>query len=143
MRLFNDEMHMGKNIRKTIDSTWDAVEHYFTGGGEAVNLGINTKNALLNNSEFQKHHNRILTGQTERMSGNFGVNLRDDIFHVGDTRIDYSITCSASACNVDYTLFSGDAFANPFDIGIEISTPYRYMPQSINYNFNKPNEKYY
>ena len=92
--------------RKVIDSTREAIDHYRNGNGETVELGSNIKNALTTSGEQQYRSNRIKTGQTSSLSGNYGVDLTGDVFHVGDTTVQYNTVCSDGSCTTTYTGFT-------------------------------------
>ncbi len=74
------------NSHETVDSTIDAVAHYYFGNGEPTNLGSKTIDALLTNTGFQSEIQKIESGD-RKPSDNISVNLTDQIFHVGRTRV--------------------------------------------------------
>lgn len=96
-----------------MENSMQALKHYFTGGGIAVSLGNNTIDALISSDEFQARHQRIITGKTTALSGNFSVNLEGSIFHIGRTNVDYSIHCVNGICTVTYDMFVRDGFWDP------------------------------
>jgi RHS repeat-associated protein len=95
----------------TIDNTKEAFIHYFNGDGAPVTLGPSSISAIWNSEEFQLRHSRIVTGQTTRLIGDFGVNMEGLVFHIGKTNVDYAINCSIGNCTVTYDLFV--TFPNP------------------------------
>ena len=73
------------------------------------------------------------------MDGLYGVNMTRDMFHVGDTGIQYDTQCNNGMCTTTFKgfvqednatgLIVPDAFDDPIDIGIEVGgTPYDYKP---------------
>ena len=54
---------------RVIDSTLQAVHHYFTGKGETVELGPKTRELLMTHPEQLRRSERIRTGKTPRLSG--------------------------------------------------------------------------
>ncbi len=147
-----------------IDNTTQAFDHYFFGKGVPVGLGPNTVNALLNNSGFTTRHNRIISGQTSLMKGNFSVDMTKNVFHVGKTNVNYSINCASGNCNVIYDLFVNDGFWDvdfldekviggwlgikkyqPDGLGPNLERfggqPYPYIPSTVIYSFPNPGYK--
>lgn len=89
-----------------IDSTKDAVKHYLKGNSEPVELGPKTKSALENSKEQKYRSDRIRTGKTTLLSGNYGVDLTFKIFHVGATAVQYKTECNGGDCTTTYTGFT-------------------------------------
>lgn len=137
------------------------MRHYLFGNGEIAWLGNSTIEKLINSEKFQYHHNRIISGKTEDLSGDFSVDLEGEVFHVGNTNVDYSIFCEGDNCSVMYTMFARDGFwdvdyADEFIggriLGIERyktdgmgpnlerigGTPYPYMPIIGTFLFPNP-----
>jgi hypothetical protein len=147
-----------------ISNTSEAYNHYKNGDGEPALLGLSAIDAVLNNDEFKYHHNRIILGLTEKTFGNFGVNIEFALgcFHIGDTRIDYSVSCLGQTCTVTYTFFSQDGFWDVDEvtefcfswsscIGLPFEpdgpgplyefnncTPFPYVPVNMQFNFPNP-----
>jgi hypothetical protein len=144
-----------------IDDTNQAWDHYFHGNGSAVGLGPNTVNSLLNSRAFKYRHNRIITGQTRSLIGDFSVNMTRRVFHLGNTNVNYSIHCASGDCNVIYELFVNDGFWDvnfinekvigdwlgkdryqPDGLGpnleLDGGTPYPYIPTIQIYTFPNP-----
>jgi len=123
--------------KKIVDSTSEAVSHYYNGGGEPVELGIRTKLALRTNQAQINHLQNIVSGRTSSLTGNYGIDLTTSTvtFHVGDTRVDYFTTCGGSSCTTTFVGFSGDGFWDIYggndyggpqgELG---GTPYAYKP---------------
>ncbi len=130
---------------RVIDSTLQAVHHYFTGKGETVELGPKTRELLMTHPEQLRRSERIRTGKTTRLSGNYGVDMQDDMFHLGETPVDYDIVCDGRNCTVTYRAFVRDGFWDPFvnadGIGpraeIPGGTTYRYKPFVWTENFTR------
>ncbi|RNC83394.1 MAG: hypothetical protein ED557_11935 [Balneola sp.] len=146
---------------KEVDSTTEAVAHYYNGNGESVDLGPETVDALVNSEKFDEVHSKIVSGETELLDGDFSVDLTDDIFHVGRTNVNYFIRCVSGNCFVFYELFVNDGFWDPNfiaerklgekrglkryqpdGIGPRLEapggTPYYYKTQFIIFTFNNP-----
>ena len=146
-----------------IDSTYEATLYYLNGEGGTVSLGPNTINTLLTHDSFLYRHERIISGQTTALQGNFSVNLTTDIFHVGRTNVNYSINCSSGNCTATYTLFASDGYwdVDYIDentlgkLGVKSETadgpgpnlerfggvPYYYRPVTVKYKFPNPGYK--
>lgn len=124
-----------------------AVLHYYIGFGSEFTLPDVVVDDLLNHPDFLKEHNNILSGNYTSNIGNFGVNLKEEHYHIGRTRVDYVIGCYSQYCSVTYTLFSGDGFWDPV-FGDwdgsgwkgEIGIPYPYAKVYKTYRF-KPFSK--
>ncbi|MFO7575031.1 MAG: hypothetical protein R6W67_07720 [Bacteroidales bacterium] len=97
-----------------METTAQAINHYYRGRGTPITLGNNTIDALIKSKEFQYRHNRIISGKTTSPTGTFTVNLTGSVFHVGNTNVDYSIQCASGNCTVTYTMFARDGF---WDVG--------------------------
>jgi hypothetical protein len=146
---------------KVIDNTFQAIWHYYFGNGEPVELGPNTINAFLKNNQFKYHHQNIINGITDLMSGNFPINFTMSIenFHLGKTTVNYSIECTSSTCTVNYDLFVNDGFWDPNSILERITNslwpkgtpcdelgprlelggnPYPYVPAKVIFTFPNP-----
>lgn len=96
-----------------METTMEALAHYYLGGGRPVRLGINTVKALIFSEGFQRRHLRIISGQTSALKGFFSVDLTGSVFHVGRTNVDYSINCTQERCIVVYDMFVRDGFWDP------------------------------
>ena len=121
-----------------IDDTQGAVNHYLYGNGEPVVLGPKTQ-SYLRNSERQKNALEKLKSGNTAMSGLYGINLTNDIFHVGDTGVAYDTQCNNGMCTTTFKGFvqkgpNGtvipDSFSDPLDIGAELPNrkPFNYYP---------------
>ena len=133
------------------------------GNGQAVILGPNSVNILLNTAVFLGKHQKIISGLTSLRNGYFNVDLTYEgasVFHIGNTRVNYSITTQGELNIVTYTLFVGDCFCDPDYIDEKLSslfipsllfvpdglgpnlerfggTPYRYIPTTVQFLFPK------
>lgn len=94
----------------TVDNTREALDHYFHGNGEPVNIGSKTTFSLLTSPEFKYRESRIVSGQTTAMKGGFSVDMTRRVFHIGRTNVDYSISCGTQNCTVTFSLFVRDGF---------------------------------
>ncbi len=134
----------------TIDSTKEATAHYFGGRGEPAALGPKTQALLRNNPEQLRREARIRNGLTTSLSGNYGVDMTFSMFHVGNTRVDYSSTCGSKSCVTDFSAFSQDGY---WDItgfnndrmgpGGELpgGHPYPYVPYNWTISYPNPYKK--
>lgn len=127
-----------------IDSTSQAVFHYYFGGGQDARLGSNTTQNLMQHERTLQAYRRLESGQTSP-SGNFAVDMKAETFHIGQTRVDYATVCDPLRCTTTFKGFSGDGFWDPiFDYdgsgtGGEMGgTPYRYSPHVWQYSYPKP-----
>ncbi|EHV9836245.1 RHS repeat-associated core domain-containing protein [Vibrio vulnificus] len=128
-----------QRVSKVVDSTFEALNHYFAGNGEGVELGPMTKDALRNHPLVQRQSEVLRTGRAKHLNSNLSVEMRDDVYHVGKTRVDFSTVCQSGSCTTTYLAFSNDGFWDPiaptgFGDGIEGSwelhggTGYQYNP---------------
>lgn len=137
----------------TVDSTISAIEHYFHGGGEPANMGANTVTALKNHPDQKIREERIRTGLTSRLSGNYAINMEPYVFHVGKTRVDYLTTCGTKFCITKFSGFTQDGFWDPLSslkwLGVPEDGPgpqselpggktYPYVPYHWIMSFPKP-----
>lgn len=97
---------------KVVDSTSEALEHYFNGNGETVELGPKTKDALRNHPVVQRQ-SEALRGTANHLRGNLRVDLEGEVYHVGKTRVDFSTICKCGVCTTTYVGFSNDGFWDP------------------------------
>lgn len=150
---------------KTIRSTNEAKDHYYNGNGETVRLHSDIKDALLNSEKFKLKLDKILSGKTSSLTGDFSVDLTLDFFHVDRTNIEYKIVLFSSGyMRVNIHMFVNDGFwdANvaaertlgalgikkyqPDGLGpnleFEGGTPYRYSIQTQVYTLKNPGYKH-
>ncbi|NQZ76835.1 MAG: hypothetical protein HRT61_12160 [Ekhidna sp.] len=90
-----------------IDNTFDAVTQYLFGDGSPQAIGPNTTRSLMNTETFRDAHNDILRGK-RGLSGRFGVDMTDIVFHIGRTPVSY--TTDLKNQTITYTLYEGDGF---------------------------------
>ncbi len=147
------------NTCPIIDNNQQAISHYFSGKGQPVQIGPRSFKLAQKNKDFLFRHKRIVAGMTTRMEGHFGIDMTKEMFHIGDTRVDYSISCTITTCSVTYTFFSRDGY---WDVNFPLEyvaarflpadgkgplyevpggTPYNYVPISITHNFPNPGYK--
>ncbi len=126
---------------KVITNNKEAIKHYYNGNGEPVKIGENITNELLNTKEFKKHHENIISGNTDT-EGNFGINMENkkDAFFIGNTNVFYNITPSEDNknCTVTYTFYVDDGFYDPNYIKENIGSQ---MVFKINFSLYTINEK--
>ena len=137
----------------TIDNTAQALSHYLFGDGSPARIGPKTVSAILNHPDFALGHNQVMNNKLKKNS--FSVDMTWSVFHVGDTRVSYSI--DEMNRNITYTLFDGDGFwdADFIDentlgkwgqqyfqsdgMGPNLErfggTPYYYIPVSITFSY--------
>ena len=63
------------NNYSTVDSTSEAIKHYYNGNGSPVNLGNNSINILKNSSEFMYNKNALANGTAKSDVHRFGVDM--------------------------------------------------------------------
>jgi hypothetical protein len=125
---------------RTIETSTQAVLHYFFGNGVPVDIGINSINTLLRTKDFEDRHQRIVDGLTILLTGNFPVDMTSEIFHIGRTNVDYSIACSADSCTVTYTLFVDDGFWDVDFVDEKVLGSFgarRFMPDGLGPNLER------
>jgi RHS repeat-associated protein len=132
-----------KKSNIALNDTKDAKEHYFKGDGEDKDVGRGAKIALRNSPEYKKVLGRLINGTAIKRSSSFDVNMTDEVFHIGDTNVDYSTNCSEGNCRTTFKAFVRDGFSDPLDIGIELygGTPYNYIPYTFTVNYPNPGYK--
>ncbi|WP_170167505.1 phospholipase effector Tle1 domain-containing protein [Amphritea balenae] len=101
------------NTSKVIDSNSDALDHYFEGNGESVELGPQAKQALLNHQLVLRQSEALKSGTAKHLNDNLSVELREDIYHIGKTRVDFSTVCKSGSCTTTYVGFANDGFWDP------------------------------
>ncbi|WP_068597635.1 hypothetical protein ACF3NR_08715 [Vaginella massiliensis] len=144
----NDAMHKHLNggdpprkRRKILSNSSDAVDHYYNGNGEDAEIGMGAKRKLISNSETKRVINRLISGEANSLSNTFDVDLTNSYegFHIGDTNVDYSTSCTISKCTTSFKAFVRDGFWDPLDIGIEIGgKPYNYVPWEFKISYKNP-----
>ena len=100
----------------TIDTTNEAVDHYYNGNGEPVNLGENTVNTLKNSPEQKFNQKALRDGTAKSTITRYGVNLTDydGTYHVGDTVVTYEKSEGTKYRVVTYNAFVSDGFWDIF-----------------------------
>jgi RHS repeat-associated protein len=137
-----------------IRNTSEATNHYFHGNGIPAKIAGEPLFNLIEGTKFLYHHNRILSGVTTEMQGFFAIDLTGSDFFVGDTQVNYSISCSSNDCIVTYSLFANDGYwdpniynekvkgIKPDGMGPLLETeggvPYPFIPIIITYHFSNP-----
>jgi len=97
----------------TVDSTDEALRHYFNGDGAPVNIGPNSIRVLQFHPEQLMRQNRITTGATEGPNGgNYRIDMTkgERTYFIGQTRVDYSVTYGNKFAVIDFTAFRFDGF---------------------------------
>lgn len=125
-----------------VDSTAEAILHYYFGGGRPAKLGPKTIKTIIGHPEQIKRLNRIINKQTPSLSGNYGIDMTDWVFHLGNTNIYYDTVCNKGNCKVTFTCKndgfwditkSGDDGVGPN--GELFGEPYPYLPFSWSIRF--------
>ena len=130
-----------KNNYPTIDSNDEAINHYYNGNGEPVNLGEHTINVLKNAPEQKYNQKALSEGTAKSETHRYGVNLtfKKGTFHVGDTVVTYDKAEGTKYRVVTYNAFVSDGF---WDVlpgkgdgqgpkkELPGGTPYSYIPYS-------------
>jgi hypothetical protein len=123
----------------TDSSTLNALMHYYTGNGEAYDVGDFAKLVLRNSTEFRYVLDRLEQGTANERSSSFDVDMELVVFHIGDTNVDYSTSCDAGNCTTTFRGFVNDSFSDPLDIGIEGGgTPFPYIPYEFTETYPNP-----
>ena len=162
--LFNHFMHENEGEdpkskkRKIIKNTDEAVDHYYNGGGDAE-LSRDTQTILHKTPEYQRVVKRLITGKAINLSGTFDVDMTTEVFHIGNTNVDYTTTCTVSKCVTVFNDFVRDGFWDPNflaektlgrfmdsykpdEMGPNLErpggTPYRYIPMKFQIRYKNP-----
>jgi hypothetical protein len=130
---------------KIIDSTKEALDHYLNGNGQDVQLGPTTQDAVKNSTDQQNRLTRIKQGLTTSNTGNYGVDVTSETFHVGDTPLHYNTVCNNTTCTTSFES-RGDGFWDPVYSADGIGpkgeffggTPFRYLPFQWQESYPKP-----
>jgi len=96
-----------------LTNTSNAWKLYRNGAGRPAVIGNNVIKDLIHNNVFQNHNNRIITGKTTSLTGDFSVDLTQTDFFIGHTNVNYSIVINGNDATVTYTLFVNDGFWDP------------------------------
>jgi hypothetical protein len=139
-----------------IDSTQDAVIHYYTGNGRTVELGPNTIDRIKKSKDVDKYRKKIEGGLTvgPASGSGLGVDMTYEdtsvTFHLGSMVMSYKTTCDANNCTTTYTV-DDDGFVDPNSIGYVLNdddsagpnnelggTPYDYEPVTWSETFPNP-----
>jgi len=100
--------------------------------------------------EQLKREQKIRNGETTSLSGNYGVNMTTSMYHVGNTRVDYSTTCGSKSCVTDFSGFTQDGFWDVTGINndrmgpggeLKGGNPYPYIPFSWTISYPNPYKK--
>jgi hypothetical protein len=154
VRVFSDSSKYEVDTRhRYVDDTLSAVLHYYLGEGKSVELGLETKQALREHPRVKQAYESLRTGST-RSSGEFGIDMESDVFHIGDTVIKYDTTCDGSTCVTTFTGFYKDGFWDPLRLLSDTyystpsdgrgpdaelgGTPYNYLPYRWEITFPQP-----
>ncbi|MGJ1269871.1 RHS repeat-associated core domain-containing protein, partial [Sphingobacterium spiritivorum] len=97
-----------KSADVSINSDWQAVVHYYRGGGKPASIGKKSLKRVLLSPSFIQFHKLVSTGRFKAQSG---INFTKYQFHIGRTTI--SVFADPFKQTVTYTLFEGDGFWDP------------------------------
>ena len=140
----------------TIDSTQDAVIHYYTGKGKSVELGSNTVQRIKNSSDVAKYRKRIETGLTQgpASGSGLGIDMTWDDFHLGNMTLSYTTVCNIDTCTTTYVV-DDRGFVDPNSLGYIIKnddnegpnnelggTPNDYAPVTWSETYKNPGYKF-
>ncbi len=92
----------------TVRNNEEAVAHYYLGNGEPANVGFMAVIAVFSSDKFCSKHNKITTNGSTSSEGFFSIDLTSikQLFYIGRTGVDYSITGNGKTNAVTYTLFT-------------------------------------
>lgn len=104
-----------------IDSTKDAVIHYYTGKGRTVQLGDTTIDLIKNSTDMKRYRKRITEGLTPGpASGEVGIDMTNEkkavTFHLGNMNLRYKTVCNENTCTTTYEV-DDDGFVDPNVVG--------------------------
>jgi hypothetical protein len=109
-----------------INTTKDAIIHYYTGKGRTVQLGDRTIDLIKNSADMRRYRKRITEGLTTSPAnsiGNLPVNMTNEdwviTFHLGRMTMTYKTVCNGDSCTTTYTI-DDDGFVDPNIIGSKI-----------------------
>jgi hypothetical protein len=140
-------LSQGEAGHPVVNSTIEALQHYFRGNGEPAELGPDVQDAIINSRDQQYRYDRISTGRTPNLDrGVYGVDVElDGAYFVGDTPIEYQTLCRSGSCTTTFTS-RGDGFwdvVRDVDRGgpqgeLPGGTPYPFLPFSWQRTFPDP-----
>lgn len=117
-----------------VHNTAEAVMHYYNGHGEPADVGDASTAELMNSMRFQENLEVITT--RERTSKSFAVDMALSTFHIGRTPVHYRVFPGNKVSHVTFTLYKGDSFSDPLDMGIEPGgRRYNYKPRTVIFYF--------
>jgi hypothetical protein len=86
------------------------------GNGTPALIGPKSIKALLTSSKFMETHRATVSGNARSLNDHFPIDIKNQklrTFHIGNTNVNYSISCTNKCCKVKYNLFKGDGFWGP------------------------------
>jgi hypothetical protein len=109
------ELNGGSYVWKgfVINTTKEALTHYFEGDGESVQLGGATKLSVRSHPLVVRQSVALRSGKAKHLTDNLSVELVGKVFHVGKTRVDFATNCQSGSCTTTYKAFDGDGFWDP------------------------------
>ncbi len=132
---------------KVIDNTKDALNHYYQ-DGSPVELGPNTKKAMRNDENFKNVVKKLMNGTAKKRTSTFDIHLTGEVFHIGDSNVDYFTSCDFGNCTTKFRAFVRDGFWDPVGLGIEVPAfnqgqymsphPYDYIPYVFSITYKNP-----
>jgi len=106
----------GESGLPIVNNTDQAIQHYFKGGGETVELGPDVQTTLRNSDRVNSASNNLRNGTTSLPAGGdgaLGVNVAfDGAFFVGRIGLTYETTCADGNCTTRFTL-DDEGFVDP------------------------------
>ena len=138
-----------KSSSDTIDSNfWSVMHYYIDNSGKPVHLSEEIKNKIFNSPDMLKYRNNIKNGTTISpaypIGKNLKVNMRGEVYFVGNTPMRYETRCDRNECETIY-IFEGDGFWDIFwgndktgSEGELLGTPYPFKGFEMNEKFKNP-----
>ena len=121
----------------TIDSTMDAVKHYYFGNGASVNLGEKTINILKNSPEHIYNKTALANGTAKSETQSYKVDLTKNLttYHVGRTNVTYEKSEGTKYRMIIFSAFVDDGFWDPI-IDADGAGPKGELPGGNIYHYN-------
>jgi RHS repeat-associated protein len=95
-----------------VKSTKEALQHYYYGNGQSVDVGDKTTSELLSSPEFTKAHFKITNGLSDSDHGFVKVEMEALTFYVGTTQFKYDVSSNGKSNSVNYKLFYNNVWGS-------------------------------
>ncbi|HMB00445.1 MAG TPA: RHS repeat-associated core domain-containing protein, partial [Spirochaetota bacterium] len=90
----------------TVDSTEEAVDHYYHGQGANVNIGPNSISQLQNHPDQQAGLDKLRQGKSKNQYfGGYGIDMTTRVYHIGDTGVRYKVAYGEKYGLITFTAF--------------------------------------